>query len=65
MLSVSDWRMRRLLEAPRARRTDVCARRAGAARHQQVGDICAGDQQHQAADDKQDAQAIFVVLFHR
>ncbi len=27
-LSVSDWRIRRLREAPSARRTDVCARRA-------------------------------------
>ena len=64
MLSVSDWRIKRFLEAPRASRTDVCARRAvprAISRLAIFAHAISNTRQH----DEQDAQAVFVVLFHR
>ena len=49
----ADRQPQRRLAAPRRR-----------AREQQVGDVGAGDQQHQAADAEQDAQAAAVLLLH-
>ena len=51
-------------DAPIASRTAVCPRRATRAREQQVGDVGAGDQQHQPADAEQDLQAASVLLLH-
>ena len=36
----------------------------GSASQQQIGDVGAGNEQHQAADGEQDAQAVAVVGFH-
>ena len=64
MLSVRACVMICRRVAPMARRTAVCPRRATAASQKQVGDIGAGDQQHQAANGKQNLQAAAVLFFH-
>ena len=51
-LSVSNWRTRRERLAPMARRTAISWRAGGGTREQQVRDIRAGDQQHDADDER-------------
>ena len=48
MLSVSNWRMIRVRSAPSARRTAISRAASRRSRQQQVGDVDARDQQHEA-----------------
>ena len=50
--------------APTARRTRRLRAPRDGAREQQVGDVGAGDEQHEPADGKQDLQAAPVLFLH-
>jgi hypothetical protein len=57
-LSVSSWRMMRARPAPSAERMANSRLRPGGADQQKIGDVGAGDEQHQADCAQQDQQRL-------